>query len=349
MKRYDKIFNIIEKFFNIDRGESFAQEIFIILQEIINFNSGYIFYTKPKRLEYSFNPEKKIIKPFLKEDLKIKNTIFGEIIVTADKFSEQDKKIFKTCATIISGLIKDIEMSKVVRMQADALQNAYIETKQADEIKTKFLSHVSHELRTPLNSILGFSDLLENEFIGELNPKQKEYINDIKVSGLHLLDMINEVLDMAKIEAGALVLNIQEFNSENAVQEVLNTIKPLIIKKNIELISHIEDITIKADYQKFQQILLNLLSNAIKYTKNKIIIELFSDNEKVYLSIQDNGIGIAKNNQKKIFEKFEQLGNSKEYSTGLGLAITQELVKLHGGEIKLESRLKQGAKFTIIF
>lgn len=349
MKRYDKIFDIIDKFFNIDRGEDFAQKAFVILKEIIDFHSGYIFYTNPKRLEYSFNPQKNINKPFLKEDLKIKNTIFGEIVITAEKFSEQDKKIFKTCATIISSLIRDIEISKVVQMQSEALQNAYIETKQADELKTKFLSHVSHELRTPLNSILGFSDLLENEFIGKLNLKQKEYINDIKVSGLHLLDMINEILDMSKIEAGAMILNIKEFNSEKAIQEVLNTVKPLLIKKNIELICHIENITIKADYQKFQQILFNLLSNAIKYTKNQITIELYSDNGKIYLSVEDNGIGIAKNNQKKIFEKFEQIGSSKEYSTGLGLAITQELVKLHCGEIKVESQLKKGTKFTIIF
>ena len=163
---------------------------------------------------------------------------------------------------------------KVIKMQISALQQGCLDAcqntvkiKQADEIRTKFLSQITHELRTPLNSILGFSELLENEFAGKLNAKQKEYVNDIKISGINLLGMINEILDMSKIEAKAAKLNMQTFSVTTAINEVVNTIMPLIIKKNIKFTKFTEDIEINADYIKFQGIVLNLLGNAIKFTQ----------------------------------------------------------------------------------
>lgn len=340
---------IINELFNVEQDENFGQSVFSILKKMIDFESGYIFFTNPKRLEYSFNPKEDTNEVSLKEDLMYKNTVFGEIIITGEEFSIEDKKFFKACAVVISNLLKDIEISKIITMQSSALQDAYLQVKKSENLKTKFLSHVSHELRTPLNSILGYSDLLSGEFTGRLNEKQKEYVDDIKAAGLHLMDMINEVLDMSKIEAGVLKLNLSEFDVVQAVQEVLNIVNPLILEKNINLVNNVKSTVIKADYQKFQQILFNLLSNAIKYTKDEIIINSVQKDKNFQISVKDNGVGIAKENHEKIFEKFEQLDETHQYSTGLGLSIVKELVKLHGGTIELKSLQGKGAEFIVKF
>ena len=335
----------INEFFLIEQNENFGHEVFSVLSKIIKFNSGYIYFTNPKRLEYSFGDSDG--SAVLKEDLKLKNTVFGEIVITGEKFTDDDKKKFKACSSIIANITKDVQISKIIKMQIEALQEGYKKTKEAEEIKTKFLSHVSHELRTPLNSILGFSDMLT--LAGKLNEKQKEYVNDIKVSGLNLLEMINEILDISKIEAGAIKLNLREFEVSQAVEEASNTIKPLLLSKNIKLVKNIENFVLKADYQKIQQILFNLLSNAIKFTpqNGKIVITTMKKDGKLILSVKDNGIGIAKKNQSKIFKKFEQVGETQEPSTGLGLAIVKELVKLHKGKIYVKSAISKGAEFIV--
>lgn len=360
MAEYEKSIELINEFFTIEQSENFSNEIFQTLQKIINFDSGYIFYTNPTRLEYSYNPKTNDINNiqgnYLLENLKIKNTIFGKIIITGNYFSDNDKKVFRTCASIIANITKDKEISKIIKMQIQALQEGYEKVQksnkkilESEKIKTKFISHISHELRTPLNSILGFSDLLSNEYIGKLNEKQKEYINDIKISGLHLLGMINEILDMSKIEAGAIKLTLREFEIKQAINEVINIINPLLIKKNQTLETYIENFKIKADYQKIQQILFNLLSNAIKYTPENgtIKINAYKNDNSAIIEIEDNGIGIETKNHKKIFKKFEQVGEIQENSTGLGLSITKELIKLHKGKISLNSELNQGSKFVI--
>lgn len=360
-KNYEKSLEVINEFFDIELSANFGEETFKILQKIISLESGYIFFTNPTRLEYSYNPKTndihRINEPYLIEDLKLKNTVFGKIIVTGKNFTKEDKKLFKTCSSIIANITKDIEISKIIKMQVNALQENCRKIQssnkkiiQSEKAKTKFFSHISHELRTPLNSIIGFSDLLENECIGKLNEKQKEYINDIKISGLNLLEMINEILDMSKIEAGAITLTLREFDIEQPVLEVINVLKPLIIKKNLALKSDIKNYKLKADYQKIRQILFNLLSNAVKYTAQNGIIKITTrqDDNSAIITIQDNGTGIDPKNQKKIFKKFEQIGHGKENSTGLGLAITKELVNLHKGKITVNSKINQGSSFTVI-
>lgn len=357
---YEKSIELINEFFNIQSSENFGEDIFKVLRKIIPFKSGYIFFTNPDRLEYSYNAQtsdiNEINETHLAEDLKLKNTVFGKIIISGSRFSSSDKKIFKACSSIIANITKDAEISKIIKMQVNALQEGYLQVqrsnkkiKQAEKVKTEFLSHISHELRTPLNSILGFSDLLKNEFVGSLNSKQKEYVNDIKISGLHLLEMINEILDMSKIETGSITLTLREFYVNQAVEEVINIINPLFIKKKITLETNIENFILNADFQKFRQILFNLLSNAIKYTHEGGLIKIAAQKEENFalISVQDNGIGIDKKNHKKIFKKFEQIGEGRENSTGLGLSITKELVKLHRGEITLESSPGKGAVFTI--
>ena len=224
---------------------------------------------------------------------------------------------------------------------------------EADKVKNEFLANISHELRTPLNSILGFSDILSAQLYGNLNSKQEEYINDIKVSATHLLGMINEVLDMSKIEANAMKIVKSSFWISRAVNEACNILMPLAQKKNIVLNKDMPvDFEVFADYQKIQQILYNLISNAIKYSpeNNNVDISIRANDETFKIAIHDNGIGIDKKYHGKIFAKFVQLDSAytkKESSTGLGLTITKELVELHEGKISLVSEVNNGSTFIV--
>jgi len=376
----------IKNFYTINKHE----ELFDVLKRIIPFESAYIFFINPEniRLEYSCNSkllqkEFRIetnlgqelfngvlserftewinvlrINNFLAAPLKIKNSVFGVLLIEGGSFSENDKIVFQTCASIIANITKDKEINKILSMQTKALQEVILETnnenkkiKKSEEVKTNFLSHVSHEIRTPLTSIIGYADMLMKEFAGDLNGKQKEFVNDIQVSGIHLLGMINEILDLAKLETGAMKLHLSEFDILQCVNEACNVIKPLAQKKNIEVWSDVPSIEINADYQKIQQILYNLLSNAVKFTPEHGHIEIKAtvNGENLMISVKDNGIGIAPENQIRIFEKYEQIEcSNKDASTGLGLAITTELIKLHGGRIELISELGKGAEFRVV-
>ena len=224
---------------------------------------------------------------------------------------------------------------------------------EADKAKNEFLANISHELRTPLNSILGFADILSTRIYGDLNPKQEEYINDIKVSGTHLLGMINEILDMSKIEANAIKIVKSTFPISRALTEVCNILAPLAQKKNIHINAAMQyDFEVFADYQKIQQILYNLVSNAIKYSpeNDEIEIAVAHTDKSFQIAVHDNGIGIDPKYHGKIFAKFVQLDSAytkKESSTGLGLTITKELVELHGGKISLISEINNGSTFIV--
>ena len=241
-------------------------------------------------------------------------------------------------------------MSEVFKTQLKTLSEAITKSKTAEKIKTDFIANVSHELRTPLNAIIGFSDLLQNKRIGELNEKQTGYVKDIQASSINLLGMINEILDISKLENSSTQLVKQTFDISMVINEVTTLLYPLFEKKNIKLVKNIEEFEINADYQKIKQVLFNLLSNALKFTKNKIKIIVQKIDSKVVIKVIDNGIGIEKKNQKKIFNKFTQINDystKNESSTGLGLTISKEFVKLHNGKIEVESELNKGATFII--
>lgn len=348
MSKLQKKFEFLNEFFIIKQD---GNEIFRVLNKLVDFNGACIYFTNPFQILYSKNLDniENIISPFLKEDLVFKNSIFGGIVITGEKFSEDDKLIFKTCASIISNITKDIEISKIIKLQIKALQESNEKIRAAEKIKTEFISHISHELRTPLNSILGFSDLLKQEFAGPLNEKQKEYTADIQTAAVHLLGMINEVLDMSKIESNAINLTLREFDIKPAVNEVLNILKPLSDKKNLYIKTDIKDILLKADYQKFHQILFNIIGNAIKFTPEKgfININVQKKSGNAIIVIEDSGIGIEKENLEKIFDKFVQFAPNNETSTGLGLTITKQLIKLHNGKIYVKSEVKKGTKFIV--
>lgn len=365
---------------NIQFSKAFTQYLPVDPQEtIINFPEVLKnkLYDTNSAIEFDENSGffkalnlRKTNSVFLLVKLNIRETVFGFMLVSRPKevpFNDEELRIAKAFSALISYSIKDSELSNVFKLQLRALQdsivdktNAYATIKKqnekivaADKLKNEFLANISHELRTPLNAIIGFSEALAMKIFGPLTDKQEEYVTDINVSGIHLLGMINEILELSKIEAKAVKLALSRFNLQTSLNEVVNIVKPLANKKHIKLEKDTKDFCeIDADYQKIQQILYNLLSNAIKFTQDggQINIGYTIEKNNVVLYVKDNGVGIDMKYKGKIFGKFVQLNNvysKKESSTGLGLTITKELVELHKGKIWFESIVSEGTTFFV--
>jgi signal transduction histidine kinase/DNA-binding response OmpR family regulator len=231
-----------------------------------------------------------------------------------------------------------------------ALIRAKEEAERASKFKDRFLSTMSHELRTPLNAVLGFSDLLADKRSGELNERQQRYVGHISTGGKHLLKLINDILDLSKIEAGRMEISCEDLSVANIFGEVISALRPLAEKKKHTLASTVDpELTVHADATRFKQILMNLVGNAIKFTPEGAYIELAAQhlNRKVQIKVRDNGPGIPEEEQKRIFDAFYRLRTSGEAveGTGLGLAITQSLVKLQGGELGIDSAPGRGSCF----
>jgi signal transduction histidine kinase len=226
--------------------------------------------------------------------------------------------------------------------------------RSADNLKSAFLATMSHELRTPLNSIIGFTGILMKEKPGPLNDEQKKQLNMVQSSARHLLSLINDVLDISKIEAGQLKLNYQHFNLPELINKVIETVKPLADKKALDLIVSIDKETgdITSDNLRVQQILLNLLNNAIKFTETgSINISCESDGSFVKIQVADTGIGIESDKIERLFSPFFQIdtGLTRKYEgTGLGLSICKKLTEILNGKIEVRSRLGSGSTFTVL-
>jgi protein-histidine pros-kinase len=228
---------------------------------------------------------------------------------------------------------------------------------EANRLKSEFLANMSHELRTPLNGILGFSELLIDERPGRLNEKQREYLSDIHECGKHLLQLINDVLDLSKVEAGRMEVHPERFSPRAAIAAVCAIILPMARKKRIELHAPGEaaippEVTL--DLAKFKQVLFNLLSNAVKFTNpgGRIDVDMqLDEGGMLRIAVKDNGIGIAPTDIARLFEAFRQLdaGLSRRYEgTGLGLALTRKLVELQGGRVDVDSEPGMGSTFTVL-
>jgi len=222
----------------------------------------------------------------------------------------------------------------------------------ASQHKSEFLANMSHELRTPLNAIIGFSEVLTDRMFGELNEKQDEYLKDIYASGTHLLSLINDILDLSKIEAGRMELELTDFHLPTALDNALTLVRERAGRREITLQATVDERLgeVRADERKIRQVVLNLLSNAIKFTPEggRIEVGAVPRDESIEVSVSDTGVGIAPEDQEAVFEEFRQVGTveKKAEGTGLGLTLCRKFVELHGGRIWVKSQVGVGSTFT---
>jgi signal transduction histidine kinase len=282
--------------------------------------------------------------PMLRDGLPI-----GTITVAADRtvsFPEKQVALLKTFADQAVIAVENVRLFTEIQEKTQQLEIA-------NRHKSEFLANMSHELRTPLNAVIGFSEVLLERMFGEVNEKQEEYLQDILSSGKHLLSLINDILDLSKIEAGRMELEAQPFDLPAAFDNALTLIRERASRNSIGLGVHVDPRIgeVVADERKVKQVLLNLLSNAVKFTPEggTITMSAVLNGGMVEISVADTGIGIAPEDQATVFEEFRQVGTDyarKREGTGLGLALARRLVEIHGGTLTLQSELGKGSTFT---
>jgi signal transduction histidine kinase/CheY-like chemotaxis protein len=245
-------------------------------------------------------------------------------------------------------------MDERVRERTVQLDEARLAAEAANQSKSEFLASMSHELRTPLNVILGMSEILREQTLGHLNGEQVESIRSVEESGRHLLSLINDILDLSKIEAGMLQLNVQEVAVHDVAESSLRFVREAAQRKNITLTADYRQEThaIQGDARRLKQILVNLLSNAVKFTPEggRILLEVTESGGRLDFAVQDNGIGIDAKDLPKLFHAFQQIDsalNRKYSGTGLGLALVKRMTEMHAGHVSVRSELGQGARFTV--
>jgi signal transduction histidine kinase len=239
-----------------------------------------------------------------------------------------------------------------VNRMNDELRRLYTELEAASQHKSEFLANMSHELRTPLNAIIGFSQVLRDEMVGSVNEKQAEYLDDIISSGNHLLSLINDVLDLSKVEAGQIELEMQPFSLREALERGVLMVRERATEDGVRVgfTADPEVDVVDGDERRIKQVIFNLLSNAVKFTPagGEVDVSATRVNGEVRVSVADTGPGIAPEDRERIFEEFQQsdTGSEQQEGTGLGLALSKRFVELHGGRIWLESEVGRGSTFT---
>jgi len=308
--------------------------------------------------------------PATRSELCVPMTTGGKVIGTlnvespnVDAFSVEDQRLLTTLASNLAILIErarlfeEVEAARTeLEQRAKALEGANARLKELDRLKSQFLANMSHELRTPLNSVIGFSEVLIDGLLGEMPPEQKECVENILLSGEHLMALINDVLDLSKIEAGHMTLVPEPLDVKGLIGDVEKTVEPMFKEKSQALmIDCREDLpALTADRVRLRQILLNLLSNAHKFTPENGEITLscnLTDDATMGFSVIDTGIGIRPEDQEIIFEEFRQADGTAARDvegTGLGLAISKRLVEMHDGSIWLESDYGKGTTFSFL-
>jgi two-component system, NtrC family, sensor kinase len=282
--------------------------------------------------------------PLLREDLLV-----GALVVrrrAPGRFPEETVKLLQTFAT---QSVLAIQNARLFREIADKSR----QLEAASRHKSEFLANMSHELRTPLNAILGFSEVLAERMFGEVNEKQAEYLQDILSSGRHLLSLINDILDLSKVEAGRVELELGRFHLPTTLDNALTLVRERATRHGITLTQTVDERLgdFVADERKVKQILVNLLSNAVKFTPEggRVGVAATAADGAISIAVSDTGIGIAPEDQATIFEEFRQVGREdarKQEGTGLGLTLAKKFVELHGGRIWVESQVGQGSTFT---
>jgi len=276
-----------------------------------------------------------------------KSTAVGCLAVArrrVDAFSSREVELVETFADQAAIAIQNVRLFNEIQDKSQQLEIA-------SRHKSEFLANMSHELRTPLNAIIGFSEVLLQGLFGEVNEKQREYLADVLGSGQHLLSLINDILDLSKIEAGRMDLELTTFRFRDALDSGLTIVRERAARHAIQLNAVVaSDVgTLEADERKVKQILYNLLSNAVKFTPDggRVEVSARAENGDVRVEVRDTGIGVAPDDQEQIFEEFRQVGRERSREgTGLGLTLTKRFVELHGGRIWLDSTPGQGSTFT---
>ncbi|HVU47022.1 MAG TPA: response regulator [Terracidiphilus sp.] len=286
---------------------------------------------------------------------------YGEVSILIDSFNqmmteiEKGKQNLQKAHDELEHRVEErtaelVAAQKEVEAYSQSVLRAKEDVERASRFKDQFLSTMSHELRTPLNAVLGFSELLTDSRYGPLTERQARYINHINASGKHLLRLINDILDLSKIEAGRLQLNLERVHVDVCCAEVCESLQPLVDKNAHQLIQNVAPgLAVNADGTRFKQMLVNLLGNAIKFTPKGGKIELVARpaGDMVQIEVRDSGPGIPPEEKQRIFEAFHRMRQSDKASegTGLGLAITRRLVELHGGQLDVESQPGMGSCF----
>jgi signal transduction histidine kinase len=280
--------------------------------------------------------------------LLFEQRILGVLVIwrqEAKAFAQEVVNLLQTFANQSALAVENARLFREIEQKSRELE-------AASRHKSEFLANMSHELRTPLNAIIGFSEVLSERMFGDLNEKQDEYLKDIHASGQHLLSLINDILDLSKIEAGRMELELSDFDLPLTIDNALMLIRERAGRRGIELQRTVDERLgqIQGDERKIRQVLLNLLSNAIKFAPEGGRIEVGAKpvNGSIEVSVTDTGVGIAPEDQEAIFEEFQQVGTAakKIEGTGLGLALSRKFIELHGGKIWVKSQIGAGSTFT---
>jgi signal transduction histidine kinase len=264
---------------------------------------------------------------------------------TAGDFAPEIVRLLTTFATQSALAIQNARLFREIEQKSRELE-------AASRHKSEFLANMSHELRTPLNAVIGFSEVLSERMFGDLNEKQEEYLKDIHASGQHLLSLINDILDLSKIEAGRMELEVTNFDLPMAIDNALTLVRERAGRRSIALHTTVDERLgqVQADERKIRQVLLNLLSNAIKFTPEggRIEVGAKSLDGFIEVAVSDTGVGIAPEDQEAVFEEFRQVGTAekKVEGTGLGLALSRKFIELHSGKIWVTSQVGEGSTFT---
>jgi len=262
--------------------------------------------------------------------------------------------------TTIANVLRQQRLSRENKRLVESLQcsnkllnEANEKLKKVTQTKSDFLAHMSHELRTPLNIVIGFSELMLDETPGKINEEQRQCLDDILSSGNQLLNLINDILDLSKVESGKMELKLRDIIIANIMKSLKSAVMPMLLPKKQDLEIDIEEgiPPVYADKSKVEQVLLNLLNNATKFTSDggKLKIEVARNNDWCQISVIDDGIGIREDDYERIFESFNQLTNplvAEQGGTGLGLTIARQIIERHGGRIWVESEYGKGSRFS---